>query len=257
MKKYMKILSGLLIGMILVLVIVTGSGYLWSFRISGVTVPASDMEVPSVAQVGSVVTAKQVVILPLRGNIEEVEVIPGEGWATSGMPRVSWEKYLWNRKKLLVETDLVPLTSGMTGSGEVKLVFRNTGEPSLIWKIPPFNAEISGDSGNILQLADAVEVHKTFEYRYLWIGFGLALAAVVIYWIWKRHSRRNKMPIPPWKRCLNRRIFNHKVTKGFASRGKSTKGWFYGFKLHGVCSEKGLLEAVVFTSGNIHDSKMV
>lgn len=57
--------------------------------------------------------------------------------------------------------------------------------------------------------------------------------------------------------CLNRRIFNHKVTNGFAARGKSTKGWFYGFKLHGVCSEKGLLESVFFTSGNVNDSKMV
>lgn len=61
----------------------------------------------------------------------------------------------------------------------------------------------------------------------------------------------------PISTCLNRRIFSHKVTKEFASRGKSTKGWFYGFKLHGVCSEKGLLESVVFTSGNINDSKMV
>ena len=61
----------------------------------------------------------------------------------------------------------------------------------------------------------------------------------------------------PVSTCLNRRIFSHKVTKEFASRGKSTKGWFYGFKLHGVCSEKGLLESVVFTSGNINDSKMV
>lgn len=60
----------------------------------------------------------------------------------------------------------------------------------------------------------------------------------------------------PVSTCLNRRIFSHKVTKGFASRGKSTKGWFYGFKLHGVCSEKGLLESVIFTSGNVNDSRM-
>ena len=30
----------------------------------------------------------------------------------------------------------------------------------------------------------------------------------------------------PVSTCLNRRIFSHKVTKKFASRGKSTKGWF-------------------------------
>ena len=35
------------------------------------------------------------------------------------------------------------------------------------------------------------------------------------------------------------------------------KGWFFGFKLHGVCSEKGVPESVIFTSGNINDSKMI
>ncbi|MBQ3670597.1 MAG: hypothetical protein II921_03845 [Treponema sp.] len=50
----------------------------------------------------------------------------------------------------------------------------------------------------------------------------------------------------PVSTCLNRRIFSHKVTSAFASRGKSTKGWFYGFKLHGVCSEKRCPEVCGF-----------
>lgn len=33
--------------------------------------------------------------------------------------------------------------------------------------------------------------------------------------------------------CENRYISSLKVARGFASRGKSTKGWFFGFKLHG------------------------
>jgi len=32
--------------------------------------------------------------------------------------------------------------------------------------------------------------------------------------------------------CHNRRIHSHKVFKGIAERGKSSTGWFYGFKLH-------------------------
>lgn len=32
--------------------------------------------------------------------------------------------------------------------------------------------------------------------------------------------------------CHNRRIRRHKVFKDLAARGKSTMGWFYGFKLH-------------------------
>ena len=60
----------------------------------------------------------------------------------------------------------------------------------------------------------------------------------------------------PVSTCLNRRFYSHKVTSAFASRRKSTKGWLR-FKLHGVCSEKGVLESVIFTSGNSNDSKMI
>jgi len=55
--------------------------------------------------------------------------------------------------------------------------------------------------------------------------------------------------------CYNYNIYNHKVTLGLAKRGKSTKGWFYGFKLHGICNESGELEKIFFTPGNVHDSK--
>ena len=57
-------------------------------------------------------------------------------------------------------------------------------------------------------------------------------------------SRVHFIDSTPVSTCLNRRIFNHRVTKDFASRGKSTKGWFYGFKLHGVCSEKGSFTSI-------------
>ena len=32
--------------------------------------------------------------------------------------------------------------------------------------------------------------------------------------------------------CHNKRIFTHKVFDGYAARGKSSMGWFFGFKLH-------------------------
>ena len=32
--------------------------------------------------------------------------------------------------------------------------------------------------------------------------------------------------------CKNYRIYSHKVFKGFAARSKTTKGWFFGLKLH-------------------------
>jgi hypothetical protein len=57
--------------------------------------------------------------------------------------------------------------------------------------------------------------------------------------------------------CANWNISTHKVTKGYASRGKSSKGWFYGFKLHGVCNAEGNLVSLRFTTGSEHDSREV
>ena len=55
------------------------------------------------------------------------------------------------------------------------------------------------------------------------------------------------------KVCRNQRIHNHKVFKGLAERGKSSMGWFYGFKLHLVCNEKGELVSFYLTKGNVDD----
>ena len=53
--------------------------------------------------------------------------------------------------------------------------------------------------------------------------------------------------------CHNKRINSHKVFKELSSRGKSTMGWFYGFKLHLIINEFGELLAVSLTPGNIDD----
>ena len=55
------------------------------------------------------------------------------------------------------------------------------------------------------------------------------------------------------KVCKNQRINSHKVFKGMAERGKSSMGWFYGFKLHLVCNEKGELLSFYLTKGNVDD----
>jgi hypothetical protein len=53
--------------------------------------------------------------------------------------------------------------------------------------------------------------------------------------------------------CNNRRIHSHKVFKGVAERGKSSTGWFYGFKLHLVINDKGEILSFYLTSGNVDD----
>lgn len=53
--------------------------------------------------------------------------------------------------------------------------------------------------------------------------------------------------------CKNKRIFNHKTFKDIAQRGKSTMGYFFGFKLHIVINDKGEIIEFVITPGNVDD----
>lgn len=53
--------------------------------------------------------------------------------------------------------------------------------------------------------------------------------------------------------CHNRRINRNKVFKDLAARGKTTMGWFYGFKLHLIVNELGELLAIHLTPGNVDD----
>jgi len=55
--------------------------------------------------------------------------------------------------------------------------------------------------------------------------------------------------------CHNLRIERHKVFQGVAQRGKSSTGWFYGFKLHAVINHRGELLAMKVTPGNVDDRK--
>jgi hypothetical protein len=53
--------------------------------------------------------------------------------------------------------------------------------------------------------------------------------------------------------CHNARIHSHRVFEGRAARGKTSVGWFYGFKLHLVVNDQGELLAFCLTPGNIDD----
>lgn len=57
--------------------------------------------------------------------------------------------------------------------------------------------------------------------------------------------------------CLNQRIHSHKVFAGLAERGKTSTGWFFGFKLHLVVNDQGELLEVCITPGNVDDRKPV
>ena len=53
--------------------------------------------------------------------------------------------------------------------------------------------------------------------------------------------------------CENKRQSRNRVFKGYAQKGKSTMGWYYGFKLHLLCNERGELLNFALTRANIDD----
>ncbi len=57
----------------------------------------------------------------------------------------------------------------------------------------------------------------------------------------------------PIRVCKNKRIKRNKVFEGLAQVGKSTMGYFFGFKLHIVINDKGELLNFVITPGNTDD----
>ena len=57
----------------------------------------------------------------------------------------------------------------------------------------------------------------------------------------------------PVRVCKAKRIRNNKVFKGIATTGKSTMGWFHGFKLHLIINDKGEILNFTITPANVDD----
>jgi len=57
----------------------------------------------------------------------------------------------------------------------------------------------------------------------------------------------------PIRVCHIKREKSHKVFKGLATKGKSTIGWFFGFKLHLVINDKGEIIKCLITQANVDD----
>ena len=53
--------------------------------------------------------------------------------------------------------------------------------------------------------------------------------------------------------CHVKREKQHRVFKGIAEKGKSTMGWFFGFKLHLIINDRGELLSFYLTKGNVDD----
>lgn len=83
----------------------------------------------------------------------------------------------------------------------------------------------------------------------------LVYIVVLLEW-YCHHSKRTGISYidsTPIAVCHPKRISRNKVFAGIAELGKTTKGWFYGIKLHIVTNEKGELQGVKLTTGNTDD----
>jgi hypothetical protein len=57
--------------------------------------------------------------------------------------------------------------------------------------------------------------------------------------------------------CHIKRSSSHRVFRGIAKKGKTTKGWFYGLKLNLVINECGEILSWMLTAGNVSDKSVV
>jgi len=53
--------------------------------------------------------------------------------------------------------------------------------------------------------------------------------------------------------CHTKRIGRHKVFEGYATRGKCSMGWYFGFKLHLMVNDQGELLAFRVSPGEVDD----
>lgn len=61
----------------------------------------------------------------------------------------------------------------------------------------------------------------------------------------------------PMAVCHNLREKRHKVFKGLAKKGKTSTGWFFGFKLHFILNTFGEIVSMSVTGGNVNDRSPV
>ena len=57
----------------------------------------------------------------------------------------------------------------------------------------------------------------------------------------------------PIRVCHIKREKQHKVLRGYASKGQCSMGWFFGFKLHLIINDKGEIIDFLFTQANVDD----
>ncbi|MDE2422556.1 MAG: IS982 family transposase [Gammaproteobacteria bacterium] len=67
------------------------------------------------------------------------------------------------------------------------------------------------------------------------------------------HDHIHFVDSTPLTVCKNTRINRHRTFRNTAGRGKSSTGWFYGFKLHLIVNRACEIVSALVTAGNVSD----
>jgi len=83
-----------------------------------------------------------------------------------------------------------------------------------------------------------------------------ALIPLLAYLLFARAGKKTGIAFidsTPIEVCRNIRRKRNRVFKGFAKSGRTSMGWFFGFKLHLIVNDIGEILAFTVTPGNTHD----
>jgi len=87
------------------------------------------------------------------------------------------------------------------------------------------------------------------------LPYATMMLKVIMYWNTKHNVGPSIVDSTPLAICKIIRASSNKVARGYATRSKSSQGWWYGFKLHAICDELGNILSVCFTTANVDDRK--
>ncbi len=100
------------------------------------------------------------------------------------------------------------------------------------------------------------EFHKTVSYNRFVELMSSVLLPLTIYLKACRSGKCSGISFvdsTPLRVCHNKRIGSNKVFADIAQRGKTSMGWFFGFKLHIIVNDKGEVINFAFTEANVDD----
>lgn len=208
MKSALKIGVGALILAVLLALAVTGSGIGYSFFSAGkpeipevaTLVPADD--VPQ----GEDVRVEFSAVIPEHSSIRSAVLECGKGSVSTGNADWKRTRWKWNKSVWHFSAVIRPLISGNIGEGRVELTLSGrgiggeNGKFSVI--IPEFTSRIPAaeKAGMALPLAPEMEIPSSgigtifthfLRHKYIYIGGAvlLAVAALLMYKVWKRRCR--------------------------------------------------------------------